>query len=69
MLVVGCSQTLFHRVLPDPVALLHFAIADSSFVGFVPTDRIKQEFIIADAAIVQRLAANDIARQCLDELR
>ena len=75
MLVVGCFPFSLQRILPDPIAF--FPVFRTIFlernlpavIRFIPTDGIKQEFPIIRAAIMQRLAADDVVREFLDELR
>jgi hypothetical protein len=75
MLVVGCFPFSLQRILPDPVAfspIFQTVFGQHNLpavVRFIPADGIEQKLSIIRAAIMERLAADDVVRQFFDELR
>src|ERR1035441_9442338 len=63
------------RIAPDPVAFVPVGIAilrqsdSAAVVCFIPPDRVEDKLAVVRAAVFERLAVDDVARQLLDKLR
>src|ERR1039458_9831399 len=71
----GCGGTPPYRVQgscrlwPDPVALRRRFAGDSAVVLLVPADGVEDELPVSGAVILEGLAADDVVRHLLRELR